>query len=47
MQVKRGGTDRGVFAIAIATSLAYGNDPANLTFQQEELREHLLKFLES
>ena len=47
MQTQRGGTDCGVFAIAIATSLGYGDDPAKLTFQQENLREHLLKCLEA
>ena len=31
--VQRGSTDCGVFAIAITTSLAFGNDPANITFQ--------------
>ena len=47
MQTQRGGTDCGVFAIAIATSLGYGDDPTKLKFQQENLREHLLKYLES
>ena len=37
----------GVFAIAIATSLAFRNDPANITFQQDTMRDHLLKCLES
>ena len=47
MQTQRGGTDCGVFAIAIATFLGYGDDPTKLKFQQENLREHLLKCLES
>ena len=47
MQTQQGGTDCGVFAIAMATSLGCGDDPARLTFQQENLREHLLKCLES
>ena len=34
MQTQQGGADCGVFAIAIATSLGYGDDPAKLTFQQ-------------
>ena len=44
MQTQQGGTDCGVFAIAIT---GYGDDPAKLTFQQENLREHLLKCLEA
>ena len=41
-QTQQGGTDYGLFAIAEATSLGYGEDPAKSTFQQENLREHLL-----
>ena len=47
VQTQQGGTDCGVFAIAMATSLGCGDNPAQLTFQQENLREHLLKCLES
>ena len=46
-QTQRGGADCGLFAIAVATSLGYGDDPAKSTFQQENLSEHLLKCLES
>ena len=47
MQTQRGGTDCRLFAIAVVTSLGYGDNPAKSIFQQENLREHLLKCLES
>ena len=34
MQTQRGGADCGLFAIAVAASLGYGDDPAKSTFQQ-------------
>ena len=43
---QKGGTDCGLFAIAIATTLALGLDPAEITYQQSSLRRHLVKCLE-
>ena len=43
---QKGGTDCGLFAIAIATTLALGLDPAEITYQQSSLRHHLVKCLE-
>ena len=40
--VQRDGTECGIFTIAIATSFAFENDPANITFQQDTMRDHLL-----
>ena len=37
MRVQIGDTACGVLVIDVATSFAYGNDPAKLTFQQENL----------
>ena len=35
--------DCGLFAIAFATSLVFGEDPANVTYDSEKLRMHLKK----
>jgi len=43
MQTQLGGADCGLFAIAVSTSLGYGDEPVKSTFQQENLRKHLLK----
>ena len=37
--------DCGVFAIAFATSLAFGDDPTKLSYDDTQLRPHLLKCL--
>uniref|UniRef100_A0A1X7UDU7 Ubiquitin-like protease family profile domain-containing protein n=1 Tax=Amphimedon queenslandica TaxID=400682 RepID=A0A1X7UDU7_AMPQE len=42
---KEGGTDCGVFAIAIATSLLYNQSP--LKFQQPQMRHHLILCFEN
>lgn len=47
MQVQEGNVDCGLFAIAVATDLAYGNDPANVIFEQKKMRNHVLGNLES
>ena len=39
-QFQLGSYDCGLYAIAYATDLAYGNDPASLQYTQKELREH-------
>ncbi len=45
---KQGGTtDCGLYAIAIATSLAYGIDPSQLIFDQQEMRCHFVDCLSS
>ena len=44
---QKGNTDCGVFAIAIATSLAYGIDPASCEFQQDLMRQHLCQCLQA
>ena len=36
----------GLFAIAFATSLAFGEDPANVTYHSKKLRMHLIKCLD-
>ena len=44
MQVQKGSTDCGVFAIAVATSLLYGINPS---YKQDKMRDHLLCCLDS
>jgi len=38
--------DCGLFAIAIATALAYGEQPGHCPFNQNKMRKHLLKSLQ-
>lgn len=40
-QKQTGGNDRGVFALAFATSLAFGMDPASQIYVQDRMRLHL------
>ena len=47
IQKQKGNIDCGVFAIAIATSLAYGIDPASREFQQDLMRQHLCQCLQA
>ena len=42
-----GGTDCGVFAIAMATDLCFGVDPCRVNYLQENLRPHLESCYES
>ena len=42
-----GGTDCGVFAIAMATDLCFGVDPVSVKYVQEGLRSHLESCFES
>ena len=44
MQVQKGSTDCGIFAIAVATSLLFGTDPS---YKQDKMRDHLLHCLHS
>ena len=45
-QQQVGGADCGVFAIAFATDLSFGNDPAKISYAQSQMRDHLLLCLE-
>ena len=47
VQVQRGSSDCGLFALAFATSLCHGEDPGQLNYVQHELREHLLVCLQN
>lgn len=47
VQFQKGHTDCGLFAIAYATDLAYGNDPASYIYKQEELGAHFLDSLDN
>ena len=42
-----GGSDCGLYSIAIATAIAHDLDPANLIFEQSEMRPHLVQCLSS
>ena len=44
-QFQVGSSDCGLFSIAYATQLAYGNNPACYRYKQEMLRSHLVKGL--
>ena len=43
---QKGGVDCGIFCIAYATDLLYGEDPAKIHYDQEKMRPHLIKCLE-
>ena len=45
IQKQEGGADCGVFAIAVATAIAFGFDPTTLRFSQREMRGHLELYL--
>ena len=45
LQKQVGGTDCGLFAIAVITAIAHGKDPSQIQFKQEEIRNHLLNCL--
>ena len=42
VQFQKGALDCGLYAIAYATDLVYGNDPASYIYKQEELGAHFL-----
>ena len=46
MQLQRGGSDCGLFAIASATAICNGQYPESIQFDQSQMRPHLLKCLE-
>ena len=43
MQVQTGGTDCGLFAIAYMTSLAHGDNPFIICYEQIKMRAHLIE----
>jgi len=45
VQKQRGGNECGLYAIANATSLAYGKDPINMTYIESAMRDHLVHCL--
>ena len=42
-----GSSDCGLYAVAYATDLAYGNDPSKISYCSDELRPHFIKCLEN
>jgi len=46
VQIQRGTSDRGLFALAFATSLCHGEDPVQINYVQHKMRSHLLRCLE-
>ena len=46
VQQQSNGRDCGVFAIAFATCLAFGENPAHMTFDVHKMRPHLATYLE-
>ena len=46
VQVQKGSSDCGCFAIAFTISLMYGDDPAAEVYDQKEMRQHLIKCFE-
>ena len=47
VQIQRGGSDCGLYALAFATSLCEGENPSRISYIQHELRDHLFDCLES
>ena len=46
VHMQSGGYDCGLFAIAFATALVYGNQPGHFIFHQEKMRAHLIQCLQ-
>lgn len=44
-QRQKGNKDCGLFALAMATAIAFGKDPSKVTFCQESMRAHLVSCL--
>ena len=42
LQEQVGGTDCGLFAIAVATVIGHGKEPSQLQFKQDQMRDHLI-----
>ena len=47
VQQQKNGSDCGIFAIAFATSLVYGSNPQDFTFDIPKMRLHLLQCLKN
>ena len=47
VQWQIGGSDCGIFAIAFATALCNGHEPASIVFDQPRLRKHLMACLDN
>lgn len=47
VQWQKGGSDCGLFAIAFATSVCLGNDPAALLYSQPQMRNHFLSCIDT
>ena len=45
VQQQTNGSDCGVFAVAFATCLVYGQNPCNVTFDVPKMRPHLIQCL--
>ena len=45
VQFQKGAFDCGAYAIAFATDLAYGNNPASREYEQTKLQSHFLECL--
>ena len=43
IQIQMGGADCGLFAIAYVTSLAHGDDPSVISYEQIKMRGHLIE----
>ena len=43
IQIQMGGADCGLFAIAYITSLAHGDDPSVISYEQIKMRGHLIE----
>ena len=47
VQMQAGGYDCGLFAVAFAVALAFGNPPGQFHFEQQKMRHHLWKCFEN
>ena len=47
LATQKGSSDCGLYAIAILTTLAFGNDPTKIVYHQDEMRPHLKQCFES
>ena len=45
VQVQKGTTDCGCFAVAFCVSLLYGDNPTSLVYSQKKMREHIIASL--
>ena len=46
VQMQSGGYDCGLFSIAFATALVFGEQPGQFLFDQKKMRAHLIQCLE-